>query len=70
MSFSIDSKLKELLKDEGAREVLNKYVPDLVGSPKLKMVQGMSFRKISEFPQAKIPAEVIEKIDNELKTLG
>ena len=70
MAFSIDSKVKDLLNDAQALEVLKKYVPTLAESKKIKLVQAMSFRKVAGFPQANLTPEKIEEIDNALKALG
>jgi len=69
MPFSIDNKLKELLKDPGALEVLNKHVPDLSKSTRIKLVSGMSFRKIASFPQANMTPEKLAEIDADLQAL-
>ena len=53
MAITFDSKLKDIMKDPGAVEVLEKYIPGFSKNPQLKLGYMMTFRTISKFPQAK-----------------
>ena len=66
---NIDMKLRDLIAIPEAVEILEKHLPGLTKNPQLKMGLGMTFRAISKFPQAKIPKEMAEQIDAELKAL-
>ncbi|MCL2106891.1 MAG: hypothetical protein FWH26_07560 [Oscillospiraceae bacterium] len=69
---SIDMKLKDLMKDPAAVEVLEKNFPGFTKNPQLKMGYPMTFRTIARFPQAVqmgLTAEVLAKIDADLKAL-
>ncbi len=70
MALSIDSKVKELMKDEAAAELLEKFAPGFKTNPQMKLVQGLTFRKLCSFPQAGISAEQLEAIDKALQELG
>ena len=72
MALSIDNKLKDIMKDPAAVEVLERNFPGFTKNPQLKMGYPMTFRTIGKFPQAVqmgLTAEVLSKIDEELKAL-
>ncbi len=70
MALSVDSKVKELMKNEAAAELLEKYAPGFKTNPQMKLVQALTFRKLCSFPQAGISAEKLDEIDKALKALG
>lgn len=70
MALSIDSKVKELMKNDAAAEILEKFAPGFKTNPQMKLVQGLTFRKLCSFPQAGIGADKLEEIDKALKALG
>lgn len=70
MALSVDSKIKELKQNPEAVELLEKYSPGFATDPQMKMVQGLTFRKLASFPQAGLSAEQVEEIDTALKALG
>lgn len=70
MALSVDSKVKELMKNEAAADLLEKFSPGFKTNPQMKLVQGLTFRKLASFPQAGLSAEQIEEIDAALKALG
>lgn len=70
MALSVDSKIKELKQNPEAVELLEKYSPGFATDPQMKMVQGLTFRKLASFPQAGLSAEQVEEIDAALKALG
>lgn len=70
MALSVDSKVKELMKNEAAADLLEKFSPGFKTNPQMKLVQGLTFRKLASFPQAGLNAEQIEEIDAALKALG
>ncbi len=53
MTYTLDSKVGEILKDTNAMNVLERYVPGLSGNPMLQMAEGMSLRDLLALPQAK-----------------
>ena len=70
MALSVDSKVKELMKNEAAADLLEKFSPGFKTNPQMKLVQGLTFRKLASFPQAGLSAEQLEEIDAALKALG
>lgn len=70
MTLSVDSKIKELKKSPEAVELLEKFSPGFATDPQMKMVQGLTFRKLASFPQAGLTPEQVEEIDAALKALG
>lgn len=70
MALSVDSKVKELMKNEAAAELLEKFSPGFKTNPQMKLVQGLTYRKLCSFPQAGMTPEKLEEIDKELKALG
>lgn len=69
MSLSVDSKIKELMSNPAAADLLEGYSPGFKTNPQMKMVQGLTFRKLASFPQAKLTPEKVEEIDKALKAL-
>lgn len=69
MSLSVDSKVKELRKNEKAAEVLEKFAPGFKTDPQMKLVGALTFRKLASFPQAGLTPEQVEEIDKALKAL-
>jgi len=53
MAITIDSKLKDVMANPAAVEVLEKYIPGFSKNPQLKLGYRMTWRTISKFPQAK-----------------
>lgn len=70
MALSVDSKVKELLKNEAAADILEKFAPGFKTNPQMKMVQGLTFRALAKFPQAGLNPDQVEEIDAALKALG
>jgi hypothetical protein len=68
--YNADTKMSILLDDPEANEVLNKFLPEIKSAgPMLKLARGMSLRKISGYPQAKISAEKLQAISADLEKL-
>lgn len=70
MALSVDSKVKELMKNEAAADLLEKYAPGFKTNPQMKLVGALTFRKLASFPQAGLDAAKVEEIDAALKALG
>ena len=69
MGFSVDDKCKKLAKDPRAAAVVSKYSPGFTTDPQMKMVMGLTLRKLASFPQAKELADNLDAIDAELKAI-
>ena len=70
MGYSVDDKCKKLAKNPEAAAIVSKYSPGFTTDPQMKMVMGLTLRKLSSFPQAKELADNLDAIDAELKALG
>ncbi len=57
MTFSVDSKLKDLLADEQALAVLRKHFPNRRDDPRVQQVLYESLRQISYYAEANISQE-------------
>lgn len=69
MALSVDSKVKELKKSQAACDIITKYSPGFATDPQMKLVQGLTFRKLASFPQAGLTKEQVDEIDAELKKI-
>ncbi len=67
--FSEDSKVGDLLKDPGARAILEEYIPGVSTHPQMKMAAGMTLKAICGFPQTKISKEKLAEISVKLQAL-
>ena len=70
MALSVDSKVKELMKNDAAAELLEKFAPGFKANPQMKLVGAITFRKLASLPQAGISPEKLEEIDAALKAHG
>ena len=70
MGLSVDSKIKEIKKNPEAVELMEKLSPGFATDPQMKLVSGLTFRKLASFPQANITPEKLEEIDQALRALG
>lgn len=70
MGLTVDSKIKEIMKNPAAVELMERHSPGFATNPQMKMVQGLTFKALSKFPQAGISAEKLEEIDKDLRALG
>ena len=70
MAFSIDTKVKDLRKNEAASDIIAQYSPGFKTDPQMKLVGALTFRKLFSFPQAGLSAEQLAEIDEKLKALG
>lgn len=70
MGVSVDSKIKVLRKNPEAADIISEYSPGFKTDPQMKMVVGLTLRKLASFPQAKELADHLDEIDERLKALG
>ena len=68
MALSINSKLKDLLADERAREVLVKHLGRR-NDPRVNEVMYYSLREIAYYPEANISKAQLDAIEEDLKAL-
>ena len=72
MTFTMDSKAGELLKDKGAVEILEKYAPGISKNPMVKLAKRMTLKSLLAMPQAKqagLTEEMVLKVLAEINAL-
>lgn len=65
MTYSLDSKLGDLLVDQRVIDILDKYVPGASKNPQISLARSMPLEVILTFPQARqagLTRELVEKI--------
>jgi hypothetical protein len=72
MPYTQDSTLGDVLDNPAAKAILIKFVPQL-DQPQIKamlgMVRGMTLKRVSALPQAKLSEETLTQIMTELTKL-
>ncbi len=70
--ISLDSKIKEIVENPAAKEIVEKHLPGITKNPMVKMAYGMTLRAVSSLRQARqlgITPEVMTKLEEEFKTI-
>lgn len=70
MAITVDTKLKQIIKDPEAKAILLKYFPVDLDDPMVRMAYGMTLRKCCSFPQVEISDEQFATLEKELLELG
>jgi hypothetical protein len=69
--FSADTKLGDILDHPEAKAVMARHYPEMAtAGPLLRMGRGLTLRQISGFPQARMPAERLQTIVEDLQRLS
>ena len=69
MALSVDSKIKEILRDPKGKEVIEKWYPGFSQIPALKLIQMLTFRKLLSYPESAELAEHVDEIDADLRAI-
>jgi len=72
MTYSLDSKLGDLLVDPRVINILEKYLPGASKNPQISLARGMVLKVILAFPQARqagLTKELVENIIAEANAL-
>ncbi len=64
--LTIDSKVKALKKNPEAVAIIVKYSPGFATDPQMKLVQGLTMRKLLSFPQAGLTPDQVAALEKEL----
>lgn len=67
--LSKKSKMKDILKDQAGKAILEKYFGEKLKDPKLKMAMGFSLEKIGKMAKDQMPEGIIDQINTELLKL-
>ncbi|MCL1797108.1 MAG: hypothetical protein FWG24_02125 [Eggerthellaceae bacterium] len=70
MSLTLDSIIKDIKKDPAAVELIDKIIPGFATNPQMKLVGGMTFKKLAKIQPAKVTPEKLEAIEQALSSLG
>lgn len=70
MSFSIETKLGDLLDNETTKAVLEKHMPGISTHPQIGMGRGFALSMVAKFSGGMITQDMLDKVDAELKALG
>ena len=69
MGYSVDDKCRKLAKNAEAAAIISEYSAGFTTDPQMKMVMGLTLRKLASFPQAKELADNLDAIDERLKAI-
>ena len=70
MAINANSKLREVIADERAVAIIDKYVPGFMNNAaQMGPCMGMKFSMLIRFPQAGIPVDAQKKLVEELNAL-
>ncbi|TBO27924.1 hypothetical protein EYS42_15940 [Aquabacterium lacunae] len=69
MSFSIESKLGDLLDNDTTKAILEKHLPGISTHPQIAMGRGFALSMVAKFSGGLITEELLGKVDAELKAL-
>lgn len=67
--FSVDTKMKAILRNPEAAAVLEKYAPGMKDDPSINLVSAMTLRKVLAFPECAEIAVYQDEIDKELQAI-
>ena len=69
MASSLDSKVKDILKNPEAAAVLDKYSPDASKNPQMNLVGCLTLRKLASIPQSAFLKPHLEELEKELQAI-
>lgn len=67
--YNLDTPLKKMLLDNGAKMILMKYIPHVVNSPVSKMAELSSLKQIAGFMRGMVPEQALRAIAKDLESL-
>ena len=69
MAFTGDSTINDILANEKAKAVVEKYIPGFTTHPELAMVKNMSLKAVALFPEANISSDKLAAIIEDLSKI-
>ena len=69
MAYTVDTKLKVIMKDPKAVEAIDSVFPGFSSNKQLKLVSGMTIREIQQLPSGSLTEEQLEEIEKALAEL-
>lgn len=70
MSFSIESKLGDLLDNEATKAILEKHMPGISTHPQVSMGKGFALSMVAKFSGGLITEDILAKVNADLSALG
>jgi len=70
MSYSIESKLGDLLDNEQTKAILEKHMPGISTHPQIGMGRGFPLSVVANFSGGMITKEMLDKVNADLAALG
>jgi len=70
MTYTLDTKVGEILKDTQAVEVLEKHAPGVSKNPMIGMAKGMTLKAVVAMPQAKQAGLTEDKVEQVLAEIN
>lgn len=64
------TKIRELLKDPKACEIIDRHLRNITKNPSINMVKGFSLKALAAFPQVRFGETEVDACLEELKKLG
>jgi hypothetical protein len=68
--LTLDSKMRDVVKNEAAMDILEEYFPGARKEPKLKMAMGMSLNTVAKMAPKMFPPEMMKDIERRFAELG
>jgi len=72
MTYTIETKVGDILEDTGAVKILEKHIPGISKNPMIGMAKGFTLKQILAMPQAKdagLTEDMVEKVLAEINAL-
>lgn len=70
MSYSIESKLGDLLDNEATKAILEQFMPGISAHPQIAMGKGFALSMVAKFSGGLITEDMLAKVNEALVALG
>ena len=70
MAFSANSKIREIIADDRAKEVLDKHMPGASTHPQLYEAMDMTLKQVSWYPESGLTSAKLQALVADLEALG
>ena len=67
MTLSLDSKIRDIMRSEEGKAVMEKWAPGSSKDPRMKLVGALTYRKLLSYPESAETAKHSDEIDADLK---
>ena len=66
MALSLDSKIRDIMRSEEGKAVMEKWAPGSSKDPRMKLVGALTYRKLLSYPESAETAKHSDEIDADL----